>query len=125
MNDAASFPAVSCTALFVVDVSAVGAAYDTLTGSDLPIGVANVSVTTPSDPVEETPVTAMGTPLFNTVKSDGSAVVERRVSLNVNVTVNPVVATAVDDKVGGVWSTAELFVTERFVKEVASAPPMS
>ena len=86
----------------MIDVSAVGAAYETLTGSDFPIGVANVSVTTLLAPVEDTAVTVMGTPLFNTVKSVGDAVVERRVSLNVNVTDVPAVFTAVDDKVGGV-----------------------
>jgi hypothetical protein len=61
-----------------------------------------VSVTALFDPVEETPVTAIGTPLFKTVKSDGDAVVERRVSLKVNVTDVPALFTAVDDKVGGV-----------------------
>lgn len=61
-----------------------------------------MSVTALFDPVEETPVTAIGTPLFKTVKSDGEAVVDRRVSLNVNVTISPVLATAVDDNVGGV-----------------------
>jgi hypothetical protein len=52
--------------------------------------------------VEDTAVTVMGTPLFNTVKSVGDAVVERRVSLKVNVTDVPALFTAVDDKVGGV-----------------------
>ena len=66
------------------------------------MGEDNVSVTALFDPVEETPVTAIGTPLFKTVKSDGEAVVDRRVSLKVNVTVSPVLATAVDDNVGGV-----------------------
>ena len=61
-----------------------------------------MSVTALFDPVEETPVTAIGTPLFKTVKSDGDAVVERRVSLKVNVTDVPALFTAVDDKVGGV-----------------------
>jgi hypothetical protein len=61
-----------------------------------------VSVTALFDPVEETPVTAIGTPLFKTVKSDGDAVVERRVSLKVNVTDVPALFTVVDDKVGGV-----------------------
>ena len=86
----------------MIDVSAVGAAYETLTGSDFPIGVANVSVTTLLVPVEATAITSIGTPLFNTVKSVGDAVVERRVSLNVKVTDVPVLVTAVDDNVGGV-----------------------
>jgi hypothetical protein len=75
--------------------------------------------------VEDTAVTVMGTPLFNTVKSVGDAVVARRVSLNVKVTDVPAAFTAVDDKVGGVWSTAELFVTDRLVNAIASAPPIS
>ncbi len=89
-------------ALLVVAISAVGAAYAMLTGANRPIGEAKVNVTTPLEPVEETPVTAMGTPLFKTVKFDGNAVVERSVSLKVRVTVVPAVLTAAEDKVGAV-----------------------
>ena len=66
------------------------------------MGDASVSVTSLFDPVDDTAVTVTGTPLFSTVKSEGNAVVERIVSLNLKVIVVPLVATEADDSVGGV-----------------------
>lgn len=125
VKDAASLPELSWIALLVVAVLDVGAAYEMLTGANRPIGEAKVNVTTPLEPVEETPVTAMGTPLFKTVKSAGSAVVERTVSLNVKVTVVPAVLTAAEFKVGGVRSNEEPLVTARAENDTASLPALS
>ena len=126
LKDAASLPEVSWIALLVVAVLDAGAAYEMLTVACRPIGLANVRVTTPLVPGEETPVTAMGTPLFKTVKSAGSAVVERTFSLNVKVTVVPAaVLTAAEFKVGGVRSSEELLVTARAENDTPSLPALS
>jgi hypothetical protein len=123
LNDAASLPAVSCTAEFDVELLAVGARYDTSTVVPLGTELASVNRTVFPTTVAAVGVTAVSP--TNTVYVVGDAVVVERVSLKVSVTVVPLTAT--DDSVGGAISgpAVELFVTLWFVNAMASLPEES
>jgi len=80
-NDAASLPAVSCTAAFVVPLSTVGAAYATVTALPFPIGDESVNTTEVVEPLAVTDDTVTGEPFTKTVKALAGGLGSRRVSL--------------------------------------------
>ena len=73
-NDAASFPAVSCTALFDVELFELGALYATVTLDVLDTAFDNVSSTV--EPLTKREATVAGETPTKTAKSVVTAVVE-------------------------------------------------
>jgi hypothetical protein len=104
-SEIASLPTVSCTALFAVELSEVGAVYDTVTVWPAPAGDANVSCTV--DPLTVNPVTPREEPFTVTANADVEAVVAFNASLYVNVNVVPAVFTAAELNVGRTLSAGD------------------
>ena len=117
-NDAASLPALSCTAL--ASFPAVGSAYATVTDWPAPTADANVSTTV--EPDTDADDTDRDTPSTSTVYAEVAAVVADNASEYVRVIVAPFVLVDAETNVGTVVSTVDAFVTEPDVIELASLP---
>jgi hypothetical protein len=115
-NDAASFPARSCTAAFDVAELDAGATYATVITANGPSAGDNVSTTV--DPLTTALVGVNRTALAVTVKALAAAAVACNDSLNVNTSVVPFVFNAPDVSVGTVVSTTTTKLVPRLPYEV-------
>jgi hypothetical protein len=122
-NDAASFPAVSWTALFEVALFEEGGLYATVTVEDPEIEVDIVSCTV--EPLTRREATVAGELSTVTEKSVVAAVVEFKSSVYVSVKTRPVASRLADTNVGGVTSYVDPFETGVAAKEIASFPSVS
>jgi hypothetical protein len=105
-NEAASFPARSCTAAFDVAALDAGATYATVITANGPS--AGDKVRTTVDPLTTALVGVNKTALAVTVKALAAAVVACNDSLNVNTSVVPFVPNAPEVSVGSDISTPAL-----------------
>jgi hypothetical protein len=102
VNEAASFPTVSCIAELEVAEFGVGAVYETEMMSPITAGVPSVKITV--DPLTEIELTVIDVVPTETAKSPATAVVALSASLNVRVTCVPAVFAAAELNVGPVVS---------------------
>jgi hypothetical protein len=124
-KESASFPAVSCTAGFVIAEFDVGAVYATVNTLSFATTEANVKTTVALVPGAETDEIVTGVPATVTTKSSVVAVVDLIVSLYVKVKVVPLVPRMAVLRTGPVWSTVEPFVTVVAENDAASLPVVS
>jgi hypothetical protein len=108
-----------------VEVFVVGALYATVSSAVVDTTGDRVRMTVL--PLTDTPVTVATLFPLKTVNALADGAVEPRVSLNVNVTCEPVPLSATVLNVGGAMSgpAVELFVTEVVVSDAASLPAAS
>jgi hypothetical protein len=101
----------------------VGAVYDTDTSS--PLGIADARVNTTVDPLTTAPLTVTASLPTNTVYLSVPAVIDRKVSLNVSVTVVPDAVTLL--RVGDVTSgpAVEKLETDALTRDTESLPDES
>jgi len=124
-KESASFPAVSCTAGFVIAEFDVGAVYATVNTLSFATTEANVKTTVALVPGAETDEIVTGVPATVTTKSSVVAVVDLIVSLYVKVKVVPLVPRMAVLRTGPIWSTVEPFVTVVAENDAASLPVVS